>query len=167
MLHRSLDTRIVMTTYDAKGRPVRRSLYDEDDRVIRRVALSYDLEGRLIEEGEIGSGNQMRGDLRNVYRYDAGGRRIEAEAYWSDLGGERRFWCYNDQGDPTEERTVPTAGIMEEIFRRTGREGRLMRFTYEYDERRNWTHRTTDSQTLQKLAFGKPEVCKRKLSYWD
>jgi hypothetical protein len=39
MLHASLDAVAIMTSFDSSDRPIRKVLYDADDRVIRRVAF--------------------------------------------------------------------------------------------------------------------------------
>lgn len=50
MLHLSIDAVVIMTVLDANDRPIRKVLYDDDDRVIRRVAFRYDACGMLLEE---------------------------------------------------------------------------------------------------------------------
>ena len=53
----------------------------------------------LLEEGEVIDG-AIREDLRNMYRYDATGRQIEALQRWGDgFGGSRLTFEYNDYGD--------------------------------------------------------------------
>lgn len=55
MLHMSIDAVCIMTVRDSKSRPIKKVLYDADNRVIRRVLFRYDGDGRLLEEGEVES----------------------------------------------------------------------------------------------------------------
>jgi len=140
-LHHSPDAVAVMTLLDAHGRPVRRVLYDTDDRVIRRVAFRYNPRGLLAEEGEIIAGT-IRPDFRNVYRYDDVNRMIEADRRWGDVGGMRRTFTYNERGDVIEENLQPYPGL-------PGTEHDLQpwaqRFSYRYDEPGNWIERRTET----------------------
>ena len=53
MLHVSLDAVAIITVFDASDHPIRKVLYNADDRVIRRVAFRYDQGGLLLEEGRV------------------------------------------------------------------------------------------------------------------
>ena len=141
MLHLSIDAVVIMTVFDASDRPIRKVLYDGDDRVIRRVAFRYDPRGLLLEEGEL-VGGSVRHDFRNVYRYDALGRLIEADRRWGDLGGARRTFAYNDRGDIIQEIIEQNTGLMRED---TGSQAWTQRFAYEYDGFDNWIERTTET----------------------
>jgi len=134
MLHLSIDAVVIMTVFDASDRPTRKVLYDEDDRVIRRVAFRYDARGLLLEEGEL-VGGSVRDDFRNVYRYDALGRLIEADRRWGDLGGGRRTLAYNDRGDIVQEIIEQNMGLMREDI---GSQAWTERFAYQYDGYDNW-----------------------------
>jgi hypothetical protein len=113
MLHLSIDTAVIMTILDASDRPIRKVLYDGDNRVIRRVAFRYDARGLVLEEGEL-VGGSVREDFRNLYRYDTLGRLIEANRRWGDLGGGRRTLTYNDRGDVVQEIIEQNMGLMME-----------------------------------------------------
>lgn len=143
MLHMSIDAVVIMTVFDASDRPIRKVLYDGDDRVIRRVAFRYDVRGLLIEEGEL-VGASLRDDFRNVYRYDASGRQIEADRRWGDLGGSRRTFAYNDRGDIVQEIIEQNTGLIEED---TGSQAWTKRFAYQYDDYEDWIGRTTETIT--------------------
>lgn len=134
MLQTSIDTVVVMTILDARDRPVRRVFYNTDDRVIGRVGFRYDARGWLVEEGEL-VGGRVLDDFRNLYRYDAAGRRIEADRRWGDLGGERRTFAYNDHGDMVEETIEQDRGLLSEI---DPPQAWTRRFTFQYDEAGNW-----------------------------
>jgi hypothetical protein len=141
MLHLSIDAVVIMTILDASDRPIRKVLYDRDDRVIRRVAFRHDARGLLLEEGEL-VGGSVRDDFRNVYRYDALGRQIEADRRWYDDGGVRRTFSYNDRGDLVKEIIEQKTGLMREDTRsQTWTE----RFAYQYDGYDNWIERTTET----------------------
>lgn len=141
MLHLSLDAVVIMTVLDASDRPIRKVLYDGDDRVIRRVTFRYDARGLLLEEGEL-VGGSIRDDFRNVYRYDALGRQIEADRRWGDIGGGRRTFAYNDRGDIVQEIIEQDTGIMRE---ETGSQAWTQRFAYLYDDYEDWIERTTET----------------------
>ena len=111
-----------------------------DDRVIRRVAFRYDARGLLLEEGEL-VGGSIRDDFRNVYRYDASERQIEADRRWGDLGRGRRTFAYNDRGDIVQEIIEQNTGLMMED---TGSQAWTERFAYQYDDG-NWIERTTET----------------------
>jgi hypothetical protein len=139
MLHLSIDAVVIMTILDASDRPIRKVLYDEDDRVIRRVAFRYDARGLLLEEGEL-VGGSVRDDFRNLYRYDASSRRVEADTRWGSLGGVRRTFAYNDRGDIVQETIEQNTGLMSDD---TGPRAWRQEFAYQYDSYDNWIERTT------------------------
>jgi hypothetical protein len=141
MLHVSIDAVIIMTVLDASDRAIRKVLYDSDDRVIRRIAFRYDARGLLLEEGEL-VGGSIRDDFRNVYRYDALGRQIEADRRWGDMGGGRRSFAYNDCGDVVQEVIEQNMGLMQEDI---GVQSWTERFAYQYDDYGNWIGRTTET----------------------
>ncbi|MBV8551466.1 MAG: hypothetical protein JOY54_09210 [Acidobacteriaceae bacterium] len=142
ILHWSADTVCIMKSFDPSGRAVREVLYDADDRVIRRIAFVYDEHGRLIEEGEL-IGGRIREDFRHIYRYDASGRRIEADMRWGDLIGERRRYGYNSHDDPIETVIEQSNLLTDESIARSWTE----RSRHTYDEHGNWTERVTEVLT--------------------
>jgi len=144
MLHYSMEAVVIMTVLDPGDYPIRKVLYDADDRVIRRVGFRYDTRGLLLEEGELVDG-RMRDDFRNVYRYDTAGRQIDADKRWGDLGGRRRTIAYNDRGYVAQETIEQNAGIFSEA---DATQSWTERFAYQYDDQGNWTERTTET-TLQ------------------
>jgi hypothetical protein len=162
MLHKSPDAVCIMTARDSGGRPVKEVLFDADNRVIRVARFRYDGAGRLLEEGEVESGDHVRADMRNLYRYDAAGHCIEAEMYWGAFGGQRKTMSYNERGDLKEERVAPLpAGA--NLFEVTPCS---RHYDYEYDAHGNWTSRTEQVRTLDAGAPVRTEVAQRKLTYW-
>jgi hypothetical protein len=139
MLHLSIDAVIIMTILDVSDRPVRKVLYDRDDRVIQRVAFRYDARGLLLEEGEL-VGGSIREDFRNVYRYDDTGRQIEADRRWG-FGGVRRTFVHNDRGDTVQE-IIEQQSLIRECH---GSQAWTERFAYQYDDYANWIERTTET----------------------
>jgi hypothetical protein len=119
-LHLSIDAVAIMTVLDANDRPIRKVLYDLDDRVIRRVAFCYGEHGLLLEEGEV-VGGSIRDDFRNVFRYDALGRRIGVVQRWGD-------------GD-----------VAQKSFEQNLSQSWTERFAYQYDDYENWIQRTTET----------------------
>jgi hypothetical protein len=140
-LHLSSDAVVIMTVFDASDRPIRKVLYDGDDRVIRRVAFRYDARGLLLEAGEL-VGGCIRDDFRNVYRYDALDRQIEADRRWGDFGGSRRTFAYNDCGDIVQEVIEQKTDLMTDDL---GPQAWTKRFSYQYDDFDNWIERTTET----------------------
>jgi YD repeat-containing protein len=141
MLHLSIDTVVTMTILDVNDRPTRKVLYDEDDRIIRRIAYRYNARGLLLEEGELINA-AIRDDFRNRYRYDDLCRKIEVDQRWGGLGGERRTFDYNSEGDVGRVSIEQRTGLAwpEEKPQRWAQ-----RFDYQYDDRGNWIERTTET----------------------
>jgi hypothetical protein len=164
VLHVSLEAAVIMTVLDATDQPIRRVFYDADDRVIRRVALRYDQRGLLREEGEVVAG-AIREDLRNVYRYDALGRRIETIQRWGDgLGGSRLTFTYNQYGDLARKIIEQDAGLQWED-REPGSQCWTERFRYQYDDHGNWIERTME--TVVESAEPRMSVIERReLTYY-
>jgi hypothetical protein len=142
-LHLSIDAVAIMTVLDATDRPIRKVLYDVDDRVIRRVAFRYDEHGLLLEEGEV-VGGSIREDFRNVFRYDALGRKIEVVQRWGDeLGGSRLAFAYNEHGDVVQKSIEQNSGFLRDDD--AGAQSWTERFAYQYDDHENWIQRTTET----------------------
>jgi len=163
MLHWHGDAVAVMTVFDEADRPARTVFYDENDRAIRRVVFRYDNSGNLVEEGEMEPGGAIRQDFRNVYRYDASGRQIEAEMHWYDFGGQTRKRTYNEFGDVTEESRYPHEAQVK-LFEQ---HDWATRYTYRYDDRGNWIERITATGSLPDGPFTDCAHQRRELSYYD
>ena len=162
ILHWSADTVALMKAFDPSGHLVREVLYDADDRVIRRVAFAYDEYARLIEEGEL-IGGSIREDFRHIYRYDASGRRIEADMRWWDLMSERRRYGYNLHSDCIEEVVEQRNLLMDE----PNPQSWSQRFRYTYDEPGNWTERVTEVLASNLDAEGRISMIERRhLTYY-
>jgi len=118
-------------------------LYDLDDRVIRRVTFRYDERRLLLEEGEV-VGGSIRDDFRNVFRYDALGRKIEVLQRWGDeLGGARLAFAYNGHGDVVQKSIEQNLGFLRDDD--AGSQSWMERFAYQYDDHGNWIQRTTET----------------------
>lgn len=163
MLHISTDAVCIMTLRDRGDRPIRKVLYDADNRVIQRVLFRYDAAGRLLEEGEAEPGGGLRADMRNLCRYDARGRCIETEIRWGPFGGRRKDMSYTEQGDLEEERIEPLSGGID-LF---GTPPWSRQFGYEYDARGNWTSRTEQIRRLDTGLVTYTGATRRTLRYWE
>ncbi len=164
MLHVSLDAVVITTVFDANDRPVRKVLYNADHRVIRRVAFRYNDRGLLLEEGEL-IGGSIREDFRNVYRYDALGRQIEADQRWGDgLGGSRHTFEYNERGDVIQEMMEQDTGLLKEESE-TGAQSWTQRFTCQHDDSGNWIQRTTET-IPQSGEVRRSMIEQRELTYY-
>jgi hypothetical protein len=139
-LHMSPDAVAIMTLFDAMGRPIRKVLYNADDRIIHRVQFRYDERGLLIEEGEL-IGGGISADFRNLFRYDQSGRRIEDDRRWSS-GGERRRFSYNEQGDVVEEQIDHFSDL---TLNHPAHQSWAQRYSYEYDDQNNWIIQRTET----------------------
>ena len=117
----------IVVQYNQRGQPVETTFTDSEGRPLTRVTMSYDEDGRLVEEGHTvidivlpeairaqataADLEQFRAMLgggrlqsRQMHRYDAQGRRIETRsAMFGDLGDDRRTFAYNERGDQIEE----------------------------------------------------------------
>jgi YD repeat-containing protein len=161
MLHLSIDTVVTMTILDLNDRPTRKVLYDEDDRIIRRICYRYDARGLLLEEGELIAGS-IRDDFRNAYRYDYLDRNIEVQQRWGDLGGERRTFDYNSEGDIVR---VSIEQEMELAWPEEKPQRWAQRFDYQYDDRGNWIERTTET-ILESGVVRLDSLDRRELTYY-
>jgi hypothetical protein len=103
---------------------------------------------------------RIREDFRNIYRYDAQGRRIEGDMRWGDFGGERRICLYNDFGDVIEEKIEQLAGAVCDYSQCWSEH-----FLYQYDDRGNWTERVTRAVT-QDGTVRESMIARRTLRYY-
>ena len=137
---------------DAAGRLIEMRFHDAEDRVRHRIVYHYNAQGRLTDmEQRTGDGSLLplpgadparQALLRKYaalfspdtalttvrYRYDAGGRCVEAVTWMGSEAVERRTAAYGDAGEQVSER-------------RYGRDGEVQSDTVwerEYDERGNW-----------------------------
>lgn len=163
MLSMAADAVCILTAFDRSGRPVKRVLYDADERVIRRVLLQYNQSGRLIEEGEVELGGGLNPDLRNSYRYDAEGRCVEVEMRWGAIGGRRQIKSYNERGDLKEERVLPLKPEIE-LFE-TAPWSTV--YDYEYDTQDNWTLRSAQTRGAESTAIIHTDTTRRTFEYWS
>lgn len=140
-------------TYDGQGRPVSVAVCGEDGTEIDRVEILHDEQGNLTQEGYVESGDGRMG--RNVYEYDAQGRRI-SEANYSATGYlSYRIACtYDDAaGNLTRESRYDAQGASmgydeyeynadNQLIRKTHLDagGTVSYYTaYEYDAQGNQT----------------------------
>ena len=163
MLDMSADAVCILTAFDRSGRPVKRVLYDADERVIRRVLLQYNRSGKLMEEGEAESGGRLNPDLRNLYRYDAAGRCVEVEMHWGAIGGRREINSYNERGDLKEEHVLPVKPEIE-LFETPPW---VTLYDYEYDTQGNWTLRSAQIRGAESTAIIRTDTTRRTFEYWS
>ena len=127
--------RVLLETFNEAGLVVESSLdIDVSDGVVDEVTtFTYDDRGlRLVEETRDGDGVLL---FRDERMYNENGFRIE-EATDEDGDGVT---------DTTVTRTVDEAGRLTEEVRLDLSEGPTLRRAVTYDERGNWTRRTTDA----------------------
>ena len=108
--------------YDEKGRPVREMIYDQDD-LVRELRYTYDEEGHILTQEEIGpKGQILRGEesiydeqgnrtyykvteekgkvteFSNEYTYDEQGRMLTCAYYYNGTKNGTEVYTYDDQG---------------------------------------------------------------------
>jgi hypothetical protein len=166
MLRKTADTVAILTYFDIAGLPTKRVLYDGNDMVIRRVLIRHDAQWRIVEEGEAEPGGAIRPDFRHLYRYDSQGRRIEADMYWYDLGGQRTTTTYNDQGDIAEERTLARRSAIDLGLGERDVEW-LERHEYVHDTCGNWVSRTSTTHAPPDAEGTQVRTERRQIEYWD
>lgn len=151
----------ILTLFDEQDRPERRVFYDPNGIVERRVVMRYDADGRLLEEGEREPDGSIREDFRTQYRYDAAGRVIEKEFYWSAIGRVRDEYVYNPEGDVVENRHESAGGFAHP----DGDQKWTVRSRYLYDDRGNWVERieeTTPQGGEQRISM----IERRRIEYY-
>lgn len=139
--------------YDGQGRSAGAAVYGEDGTEIDRVEVLYDEQGNLIQDYFMESGDGRMG--RNVYEYDANGRRISQTSYSSaGYAFSRAAYIYDgDSDNPVRESQYDAQGVLtgsDEYEYNTA--GQLIRkthldagenvsyyMTYEYDPEGNQT----------------------------
>jgi len=158
-LHSSIDTVVIMTLLDTDDRPIRKVLYDADERIIRRIGFRYDDRGLLVEEGELIDG-VMQEDFRNLYRYDALGRKTEVDRHCGNHARVLRTYTYNEHGDVELEHIRQNVLLFDEGTQEWSQE-----FGYEYDPAGNWTRRTLDT-VLHTAERRSVRIEQRELTYF-
>lgn len=159
--HFSADASSVVTLFDEHERPVKRVIYDPNDRVDRRISFRYDAAGRLLEEGEDEGNGRIRQDYRQVYTYDNQGRILSKTVHHYVFGTQRTTLMYNDRGDAAEERYQDTRGMLDDLDPQDW----TKHFRYVYDGNGNWTERITETT----LPAGETRVSlveRRSLEYF-
>jgi hypothetical protein len=186
----------ITTVYNAWDRPVEVLFYDAGDRLLSRVALSYDVDGNLIEELQArephvfadlfasvpdAERDAVRAVVQSIaepvgitHRYDQRGRRVETRMRFGLLSEEVKTRTYNEIGDEIAE-------IIERHSREYGRddEGKLSpapgsereshseaRLHYEYDDYGNWTSKTVENRSATGEEFSVCSVEKRTIAYF-
>ncbi len=159
--HPSAVASSIVTFFDEHDRPVKRIIYDPNDRVDRRILFRYDAAGRLLEEGEDEGNGRIRQDYRQVYTYDNQGRILSKTRHHYAFGTVRNTFLYNGNGDVAEERHQNTHGILDDRCDQDWAE----HFQYVYDGSGNWTERITE--TRQSTGETRVSmVARRSLEYY-
>lgn len=117
----------------------------------------------------------------SAFTYDAQGRVVEKHVNRGGLGNDITKISYNEHGDLIEETTARTfspefagefgmddAGNVIPGKKSQAREPSqtMLRYTYEYDTRGNWTKKTTESRSESDGQFGVSMIVQRTLTYY-
>ena len=129
----------IVTLFDEQDRPSMRIFYDPNNNADRVVLLRHDAHGRLVEEGEREPDGTIARDRNRIYIYDDNGQPIEITTHHS-LGTFRKTFAYNEHGDLSRERQEHRL-IVDDT------EDWTSHYLYQYDDRGNWTERTTEVET--------------------
>lgn len=131
--------------YDDNKRLVKQKMFDRDDELDEETIYEYNTKGYKIAEEELSYISIGRDIIRrynlsikpvkthNTFSYDKKGNMIEERHYGSD--DELRWkWVYqyNNKGDV----------IREEHFDYEDAEKTIRTYTYKYDRKGNWVHKT-------------------------
>ena len=101
--------------------------------------------------------NRMGGRLMNwTFKWDDEGNLVETAMLYEDYKMAGSKYTNNDKGDP----------VKVEITRKGM--SRTTTYSYKYDDKGNWTERTTTDSMVHgdKVVKGTPSVTTRKITYW-
>ena len=135
-----------------------RFLYSADGQLKRRYVHVNDPSGRYASWTRYEAGGSFDG--KDVTLYNERGDFQEQKRY-SATGGLDFHWtyAYNDRGDLAEMASLDEDGVPKQKFV----------YVYEYDERGNWTQRTTLGFAAERgveSAFVPRVVTRRKIAYY-
>ena len=187
----------LVTVHNDRDKPVELLFYDISDKLLNRVAFTYDADGNLIEELQTRASDSfddlfseappdqvavlramfqsVSEPLRITHRYDREGRRVETRRQLGLMCDDITTRTYNEQGDEA-------AGISEDHRREYGvdEQGQLLpvpgsdrvtrseaRFHYEYDEYGNWIMKTVESRPSAEQDFSTSSVERRTIEYFQ
>ncbi len=111
--------------------------------------------------------NGQAGPYSVNYRYDSGGRLIHTDRRIFNQEQEIDT-TYNERGDPESEITRSTRpeGETEPAAPRPPTSYSETRYSYQYDQRGNWTERTVSYRSSSDAAFQSSTLIKRSLTYY-
>jgi YD repeat-containing protein len=185
------------TLYNDRDQPVELRFYDAADKVLNRIAFTYDGDGNLIEELQTSASDTFENlfseappdqvdalrvmyqsatePMRVTHRYDHQGRRVETRRRLGLIGHQIRIRAYNEHGDEVaenDEGQFRTYGLDEEgqILPVPGSEGTSRseaRFHYEYDAHGNWITKRVESRSSAEQDFSLSAVEKRTIEYFE
>ena len=186
----------VETSYNEHGHPIERRVVDEEGTLLYRIDHTYDAKGRLAEERivtqnfsvpkafrdqipseqraavlaqiktEMESTTQrigLFGNAERTYVYDDHGNLVETHMHMGPLRLDL-MWTRNDRGDMIEL-IRRTSGIPREF----GGEAEMQwksRYSYQYDDRGNWTSRSETSETTGDSRGATTQTQVRRLTYY-
>jgi YD repeat-containing protein len=183
------------TKYDERDLAVESAFHDASGVVIRRVVLTRDAAGRVLNEEaqnvgafplpdrpEMSAEDREKmaslfalafGSIRTTYTYDAEGRVLERTLQMGLLSEERTTHSYDDRGHQI-------AQLQESVSREMGfdDEGRPQpsadtkrmhetRFEYQLDGQGNWTERIVSSRFAEGAELQPSNVERRSIDYYQ
>ena len=187
----------LVTLHNDRDQPVELLFYDSSDKLLNRVALTYDANGNLIEELQTQISDRFENlfseappdqvaalramfqsvskPLRITHRYDDEGRRVETHSQIGLLADDIKRRVYNEHGDEVAE-------ISENRHREYGvdEQGQLLpvpgservtrseaRFHYEYDEYGNWITKKVENRGTAEQDFSTSSIERRTIEYLE
>lgn len=187
----------VSTLYDEREQPVELLFHDASERLLSRVAFTYDADGNLIEELQTrpweGLGdvlNEVPRDqleavqamltsigqpIRVTHRYDSVGHRVETHMQFGLLSDETKRMSYNENGDEITQVSETHSrgcgpdeqGKLAPVPDTERVSGSEARFLYEYDAYGNWTMKTVEGRGGIDSEFSVSSIERRTIQYFE
>jgi YD repeat-containing protein len=182
----------LVTVYGEKDQPIEQLFFDAPDRLLRQFTLTYDVNKNLVEVSQQQGHDVLRTNVPESpqectdlfgamlqlvvrYRYDQQGRKIETLIQMGPALEEIKTITYNEHGDQsaqiseehTREFSLNEEGQLAPIAETERVSRSETRFTYEYDDRGNWTSKTTASRSSPEQEFSIFSIEKRTILYFE
>ena len=182
------------TTYDEYGRSVESIFEDAAGEVIRRVFLTRDTAGRVVDEESQAIAAfavpespdlsvedratmqalmlQAFGSIKTSNQYDAAGHLMLQTRQSGRLGETRTTYAYDERDNPIEQSEIDVQRGMnvdtDGTSHVTPDTTRIhdTRFAYVYDAHGNWTERSVSGRFSADGEFGPSNAERRAIEYW-
>ena len=182
------------TTYDEYGRSVESIFQDAAGELIRRVVLTRDTAGRVVDEEsqaiaaftlpespDLSTDDRAKmqalmlqafGSMKTSNQYDAAGHLMLQTRQSGRLGETRTTYTYDDRDNPIEQSEI---GVQRGMNLDTDGTSHVTpdttrihdtRFAYVYGAHGNWTERILTSRFTVEGEFVTSNAERRAIEYW-